>query len=352
MVSRAIVRTGPVVRLCLILVLGTACQSKFQKTLLVPADLGVSAVFVYPFAFRWQEPAYRSFELSQRLVAVAIRRRGDAAMVFGPSEFKVYRLDDANPWAASNAIALLPPLRIRPERAIVLRPSAERRVLASEKELVNPAGKKAGATRSREVTYLGRVELLHPSSHQVIAEVSGQAAADPFAQIADEADPTAELTQLMEALTAEALDLIENHFSPPAPSKRWPWVVAFNPQQALSPADEGRSPLGHLCPARRRPATWRPDQRDRRSARAASSVAARSVSGVPRPGSRAKSQRRFRGARAGQAGIMTETAARGFGGKTSEPKAARESPAAPARRRPPWTKRWRACDCSTTIEAR
>ena len=243
MVSRAIVRTGPVVRLCLILVLGTACQSKFQKTLLVPADLGVSAVFVYPFAFRWQEPAYRSFELSQRLVAVAIRRRGDAAMVFGPSEFKVYRLDDANPWAASNAIALLPPLRIRPERAIVLRPSAERRVLASEKELVNPAGKKAGATRSREVTYLGRVELLHPSSHQVIAEVSGQAAADPFAQIADEADPTAELTQLMEALTAEALDLIDNHFSPPAPSKRWPWVVAFNPQQALSPAEEGRSSL-------------------------------------------------------------------------------------------------------------
>jgi len=241
--SRAIARTSPLLPLCLMLALGTGCQSKYQKTLLVPPDLGVSAVFVYPFTFRWQEPAYRSFELSQRLVAVAIRRRGDAAMVFGPSEFRVYRLDDANPWAASNAISLLPPLRIRPERAIVLRPSAERRVLASEKELVNPAGRKAGGTRSREVTYLGRVELLHPSSHQVVAEVSGQAAADPFAQIADEADPTAELTQLMEALTAEALDLIDSHFSPPAPPKRWPWALAFNPQQALFPNDEGRSSL-------------------------------------------------------------------------------------------------------------
>jgi len=243
MVPRAIVRTGPVLRLCLILLLGAACQSKFQKTLLAPADLGVSAVLVYPFAFRWQEPGYRCFELSQRLVGVAIRRRGDAAMVFGTSEFKVYRLDDPNPWAASNAISLLAPLRIRPERAIVLRASAERRVLASEKELVNPAGQKAGATRSREVTYLGRVELLHPSSHQIFAEVSGQATADPFAQVADEADPTAELTQLMEALTAEALDLIDTHFSPPAPSKRWPWGLAFNPQQALSPADEGSSSL-------------------------------------------------------------------------------------------------------------
>jgi hypothetical protein len=237
------VRTGSVWRLCALLALGTACQSKFQKTLLVPPELKISAVFVYPFTFRWEEPAYRSFELSQRLVAVAIRRKGDAAMLFGPSEFKVYRLDDANPWAASNAISLLPPVSIRPERAIVLRASAERRVLASEKELLNPAGNAAGATRSREVTYLGRVELLHPSSRQVIAELSGQVVADPFAPVADEADPMAELTQLMERLTAEALDLIENHFSPPAPSRRWPWVLAFNPPQALSPAEEGSSSL-------------------------------------------------------------------------------------------------------------
>src|SRR5260370_22082320 len=236
MVPRAIVRTGLVVRLCLILLLGTACQSKFQKTLLVPPDLGVSAVFVYPFAFRWEEPAYRCFELSQRLVAVAIRRRGEAAMVFGPSEFKVYRLDDANPWASSNAVSLLPPLRIRPERAIVLRPSAQRRALASGKELVNPAGQKAGATRSRQVTYLGRIELLHPSNRQLFAEGSGQAAADPFAQVADEADPSAQLTPLMGALTAEAPDPIEKHFRLPAPPKRSPWGLAFNRHQALSPA--------------------------------------------------------------------------------------------------------------------
>jgi hypothetical protein len=229
--------------LCAVLALGSACQSKLQKSALAPPDLRISAVFVYPFVFRWQEPAYRSFELSQRLIAVAIQGAGDSVMLFGPPEFKVYRPDDADPWAASNAVALLPAVQIRPESAIVLRPSAERRVFTSEKELLNAAGKTAGVTRSREVTYLCRVELLHPSSHQVIAEVNGQVAADLFASAADEADSAPELTKLMEALTSEALELVAKHFNPPARPKRWPWVFAFNPQQVFTYAEEGRPAL-------------------------------------------------------------------------------------------------------------
>jgi hypothetical protein len=247
MVRRGSLRNSTPALLCAALVLALGCQSKFQKQVIVPRDaqlprdLQISALFVYPFVFRWQEPAYRSFELSHRVIAVATSRAGDSVLLFGPPEFKVYRPDDAQSWAASDAVSLLPSVRIPPQNAAVLRASAERRMLSSEKELINAAGQTADATRSREITYLGRVELFHPSREGLIVEVRGAARADLL--LADEVDPAPELTELMEALTAEALGLLASHLRPPATAKSWPWTFAFNPVAALSYAEDGRPAL-------------------------------------------------------------------------------------------------------------
>ena len=70
---------------------GVACQTAYRAHRDIPPELTAHAVMVYPFGFRWPEPAWRSFELSQRLIDVALAEAGEQALFFGPSEFKVYR---------------------------------------------------------------------------------------------------------------------------------------------------------------------------------------------------------------------------------------------------------------------
>jgi hypothetical protein len=137
--------------------------------------LEVSAIVVYPFGFRWPEGAYRSFELSQRLIDLVLDKAGDLALVFGPSEFNVYKPLDNNAWAASNVVALFPQYGLSAHKAVVLRPWAEKRQATSQKELYDATGKTTGRTTVQEVTYIGHVEILQPSTRQVVVEEQGEA---------------------------------------------------------------------------------------------------------------------------------------------------------------------------------
>lgn len=223
-----------------------ACSAHHKATVAVPAELRVSAVAVYPFGFRWPEPAYRSFELSQRLIDVALEGWGDRALFFGPSEFKVYRAQDDNAWAASNAVSLLPPYALSVHQAVILRPWAEKRQTSSQKELFNDKGKAVGATVMQEVTYLGHVEIIHPSTRTTVVELSGEAQVDPFGDHSDDSDPAPELTALMNQLTREALKELADAWSPPAEARELPVTYAFNPQEAMVYQEEGRPELGKL----------------------------------------------------------------------------------------------------------
>jgi hypothetical protein len=206
----------------------------------VPEDLGVSAVVVYPFGFRWGAPAWREVELSQRLVGVALAEAGDKALFFGPSEVRVYRPEDDNAWAASDAVTLLASQGVRQEAAVVLRAWAERRVQGGQRELVDNRGATVGRSAQEDVVYLGHVEVLHPATRKVVLEVSGDAAADPFAEVRDEgADPTPELTRLMEELTREALKALAGSLKAPRPpSPPLATSVAWVPWETLDLAAE------------------------------------------------------------------------------------------------------------------
>lgn len=206
-----------------------------------PEGLGASAVVVYPFVFRWETPAWRAVELSQRLVDVALSEAGDQALFFGPTEVRVYRPGADDAWAASDAVAVLTPYGVRPDAALVLRPRAERSVQSGQRELLDSRGHTVGRGAQEAVVYRGTVEVLHPATRQVVLEVSGEAPADPFAEVTDDgADPTPELTVLMESLTREALKGLAGTLRPPrAPAPPLAAAVAWVPWETLALESEG-----------------------------------------------------------------------------------------------------------------
>lgn len=219
----------------------TGCHATLQKNRFILPNLSVSAILVEPFGFRWVEPAYRPDALAERLLATADAKVGRQALLFGPQEFKVYRAED-NGWAATNAIALLPPARLKPENALLLRAWAEKRVTSSRRETLDAKGRAVGTGAVEDVTYIGHVELVHPSTQRLAVEVVGEAVVDPFAEKRpeDEADPAPDLTKLMEKLTAEAMAELEGHLAPPAPARELPFSVAFvppPPEASAAPAD-------------------------------------------------------------------------------------------------------------------
>ncbi len=220
---------------------GLACRGPYHVQRSVPESLTASAVMVYPFGFRWEAPAWRTFELSQRLLDVALAEAGERALFFGPSEFKVYRPTDDNAWAASNAVTLLAPYGIRPDGALVLRTWAERRVQSGQRELLDAKGRTVGQSAVEEQAYLGHVEVVHPSTQQVVLELSGEAAVDPFAERTDDgADPAPELTRLMEGLVREALKALGPHLRAPREPSPAVASVALVPWAAFDYAEEGR----------------------------------------------------------------------------------------------------------------
>jgi hypothetical protein len=94
-----------------------------------------------------------------------------------------------------------------------------------------------------EVTYIGHVELIHPSTRQVVVEEVGQVQVDPFADHTDDPDPVPELTQLMKALTAEALAAVDDHLK--ARSEPLPIDLKYElvPKEIYAYAEEGRPSL-------------------------------------------------------------------------------------------------------------
>ncbi len=232
----------PLGAVLLLAVAASSCRSTaYQIRDELPSDLSASAVMVYPFVFRWSEPAWRSFELSQRLIDVALVEAGDKSLFFGPSEFTVYRADEDNAWAASNAVTLLAAYSVRPEQALVLRGWAERRIQSAQGELLDSQGRTVGQSTVEETSYLGHVEIIHPSSRQRVLDVWGEARADPFAERTDDgADPAPELTRLMEGLTREALRRLEEHLHAPREPSPAPATVALVPWRAFEYSDEGR----------------------------------------------------------------------------------------------------------------
>ncbi len=226
---------------CCLFLLG--CSGGLQKIVRPPAEpLSLTTAFVYPFDFRWEEPVYRKFELSQRLVDEAVHHSGDRFAFFGPSEFRVMRQNDNGAWVASTALPLLINSGSRADQGIVIRPWAENRKNSSAQEAFDKKGKSTGMATMEETTYFGHVDVIHPSTGQVLVEVSGEVKVDPFSGDAadDSSDPARPLTKLMAALLAEALDAIAGQAAVRNVRPELGLTLALTPRVTLGYAEDGR----------------------------------------------------------------------------------------------------------------
>lgn len=206
-----------------------SCAGGIERHLHTPKEpLTFSAVVVYPPQLSGEEaPAWRTYELGERLVATAVDGAGQRVAFFGPTEVRVLRWSDDAAWVASDAVPLLIRSGIRPDQALVLRTTAEKRVASQHHEAQDARGRRRASVATEEVTWVARVELLHPSSGQLVAEVAGQVTVDPFAPLTgeEEFDAAPTMTHLLERLLLEGLSLVRPFEAghPPAP----PLKVAF-----------------------------------------------------------------------------------------------------------------------------
>ena len=202
-----------------------------------PPNTQLTTAFVYPFAFRWEnEPPYPSLSFFQHMILWCVKVPDNTVSFYGPSEFKVMRANDDGAWVASNALPLLLASGSRPEQGIVIRPWAEKREGNSSQETSDAKGRPRGTGQSMEVSYLGHLEIVHPSSREVLVELTGEVKVDPFAVPTeeDEYDPAKALTHLMESLMRKALAELTEYAPERTSATSFPYVLALTPKTALT----------------------------------------------------------------------------------------------------------------------
>lgn len=216
----------------------SACSASIQRTIREPKEpLTVAAVVVYPVRFTGgTQPPWRTWELSERVISAGLMAAGSQLALFGPSEFQIKRWEDEGAWVASTAVPLLVKSGVLPERALVLRATAERRVGSQSQEARDAKGRARAGSTSEETTWVCSVEVLHPSSGQVLAELTAQVTIDPFAEPGPEAefDPDAPMTHLIERLTTEAFELALKYAVQREHPKDLPVTLAESPAMTAS----------------------------------------------------------------------------------------------------------------------
>jgi hypothetical protein len=227
----------------------SSCHSGITRALKAPETaLTVSAVLVYPVrltgtpALRWRE-----LELGQRLVQAGLARAGGRLAIYGPTEFTVSRWDDPR-WAASTAAPLVLGEGRRLDEVLAVRTSAERRVTSNVTERQDAQGRARGGAVSEEVTWLCTLELLRPSTGEVLGTFTAQVTSDPFAPTGEEEfDPDPALTRLLERMVAEALRWTLEALPDQAPDVALPRLtLALGPAATISQREPDAAPMDAL----------------------------------------------------------------------------------------------------------
>ena len=218
-----------------------ACASQPFKVELKPGKpLEAQAVAVFPFQFRWEQPAWRSYELSQLLTLQAMETGRYA--VFGPGEFRLVHGQAANPFVGSDLVLSLADRGLSPTAALVFRAGAEKRSTSAVKQVFDPQGKPKGHGRIEEAMVVARIEVFHSASREIVAVATGHADLDPF-RTSDPSDPLPELTGLLQALMAEVLTRLEER-APGLLVERAPgFEYLWNPKAAFEFSLEGKPAL-------------------------------------------------------------------------------------------------------------
>ncbi len=209
------------------------CSGGITKVIRPPEKpITVGAVVITPVRITGTSaPGWRGFELAQRQIDLGLRDCGDRLAFFGPGEVRISRWEEPG-WLGNTAVPLLTRAAVPVDQAVLLRTTIEQRLASSTQEREDDKGRAKGGVASQETTWLVNVELLHPSTREILAELNAQVTIDPFAQPTgeEEFDDAAPMTHLLEKLTKEALQI----------ARRWELDRPTTPDTgltlALSPA--------------------------------------------------------------------------------------------------------------------
>jgi len=175
--------------------------------------LDVRAVAVYPYAYGWEEPAYRS--LLKASDAVAVVAAGRRLPVLLPTEIKVSRFEDDNVLAGSDASRLAVARGLPPRAFLVVRAWADRLGARTVRESVV-----GGTVRSAlvdETTIVARVQVVDAATGAVVVDAEGRLRPGDGGS-APGTDPEPELTALHRKLLAEAWEALLPRLAQAVPS--------------------------------------------------------------------------------------------------------------------------------------
>ncbi len=226
------------------LLLITSCAGGITRNLREPVTpLDVTTIFVYRTRFAGTpDTTARSMELTQRLINAALDEGSDAFAFYGPTEFRIMRWEDDAAWIASGALPVLTNSGSRPDQGFVLRPRVEKRITGSLQSAADTKGVSKGSSSNEVTTWLGAIEVLHPATRTVLIEVQAQVETDAFASAGADTDfdEAPAMTQMMERLTREAVNLARKYAAPRSSSALPRLEVALTPK-SLPVAVEGES---------------------------------------------------------------------------------------------------------------
>lgn len=195
--------------LCLSVV-WAGCSGGITRVIRPPeTPITVSAVVITPVRITGAlAPGWRRFELAQRQVEIGLRECGDRLAFFGPAQVQISRWDEAG-WLGNTAVPLLTKAAVPVDQAVLIRTTIEQRLASSTQEREDEKGRAKGGVASQEATWLVTVELVHPSSRAIIAELGARVVIDPFAEPTgeEEFDEAPPMTRLVERLTKEAIQI-------------------------------------------------------------------------------------------------------------------------------------------------
>lgn len=234
-----------------ILVFGLAgCRLGFSRTVHEPRQpLIVSSVVVYPVRLTGtQALGWREFELGQRLVDVGLAKYGGQLVFFGPSEFQVTKWQDVS-WTASTVVPQVIRSGRKPDEAVLLRATAEKRVASSAMERRDADDKAKGGIVTEEVTWVCELELVRPSTGEVLVNFAGQVTIDPFTPTGEEEfDPDSAMTHLLEKMALEALKVAARALTEDAPDVNGaPVTLAMSPALTAAQPDTGLPSMDALA---------------------------------------------------------------------------------------------------------
>ncbi|MCC6334115.1 MAG: hypothetical protein IT380_09035 [Myxococcales bacterium] len=234
----------------MVILVFAGCRSGFSRTVHEPRQpFIVSSVVVYPVRLTGTRAlGWREFELGQRLVDAGLAKYGGQLAFFGPSEFQVTKWQEVS-WTASTVVPQVIRSGHKPDEAVVLRATAERRVASSAMERRDADDKAKGGIVTEEVTWVCELELLRPSTGEVLVNFAGQVAIDPFTPTGEEEfDPDAAMTHLLEKMGLAALKVAASALAEDAPeAKASPVTLAMSPAVTAAQPDTGLSSMDALA---------------------------------------------------------------------------------------------------------